>query len=310
MGGIIIKHLKILTSVAIVTIMVCFAELLGEPEIIFPEAAALAMGALINNRQPWNADRLRILVCMAVSASIGWAISSYVNTFLCLKIIVGLFFCLLLLALSRCTLFPLVSACILPIMTNVKSIIYPVSVTVLSAIIIMVQYVMENNKVKQPTAFKPVDFNIKNASKKWGIILFTVALMSFAAEISGALFIIAPPLIVMLFEFMQKNSKPAKNPFIIFFLTGLCACLGTCIRLMFCDMLNLPLTIAALVISILVFYFMSIIHMPFPPACALSLLPLIINEDRLTAYPFEVMIGCAALIAVSETVVKKLYKGV
>lgn len=305
----IIKNLRILASAVMVTLMVFIAELSGQTEMIFPEAAALVMGAWITGKQPWNTDRSRIVVCMTVSAFVGWIISAFLSTFLCIKIIIGFAICLILLILSKCTLFPLISACILPIMTNVKSVFYPVSVMILSAIIIIVQYAMEIKKIRKPVRFCPVIFDLKTDGKKWLVIFSLVVFMALAVEFSGASFILAPPLIVLLCEFMQKDSKPAKTPFIMFFLTGLCACFGTCMRLMLCDMLHLPLTAAALIISVSVFYFMMMINTPFPPACALSLLPLIITTDQLPPYPFEVMFGCAVLIIVSELTVKKLYKG-
>jgi len=49
-------------------LMFFLAEILGEKEIIFPETAALVIGALLSPKHIWRVNREKMLLYMSVSA--------------------------------------------------------------------------------------------------------------------------------------------------------------------------------------------------------------------------------------------------
>ena len=57
-----------LVFILTVTLMTGVSELTSEPEIIFPEAAAIALGAIISPRLPWKVNKLSALILVFICA--------------------------------------------------------------------------------------------------------------------------------------------------------------------------------------------------------------------------------------------------
>ena len=85
-----------LVFILTVTLMTGVSELTNEPEIIFPEAAAIALGALIAPGLPWKVNKISALMLVFICAVAGLTISRYVLLPLEYKLIIayitGLFF--------------------------------------------------------------------------------------------------------------------------------------------------------------------------------------------------------------------------
>ncbi|MGN0470104.1 MAG: hypothetical protein ACI4GV_04225 [Acutalibacteraceae bacterium] len=293
------QNIKIWISVSIITLSVLTAELIGNYEIIFPEIAALASGALVAEKQPWEVSRIKMLVLMSVSAFAGYGLSAFVNIPLFFKVIIGFLFCAVMLLCTRCTIFPMISACILPVLMHTESLYYPVSVIIMTAIIVLVQWLFEKYKLSIPRKHKPVIYEKKTEALRW-IFLFA-ALAAFAAVATGfnITFIIAPPLIVTLCEFSYTDSKARKKPLIIFFMISLFACMGACVRMVMCQILHLPITLAIFIVTVAIIYISVLMKVIFPPACAVALLPFIIDSKAVFIYPLEIILGSALFITLS-----------
>lgn len=169
----------------------------------------------------------------------------------------------------------------------------------MTAIIVLVQWLFEKYKLNIPRKHKPVIYEKKTETLRW-IFLF-VALVSVAAVALGFdfKFIIAPPLIVTLCEFSYTESKARKKPMIIFLVISFFACMGACVRLILCQTLHLPITFAMFIVSIAVIYISVLMKVIFPPACAVALLPFIIDSNAVFIYPLEIIIGSAIFITLS-----------
>lgn len=302
-------HIRIWISVIMITGMFLIAEVFGESEIIFPETAALTIGAWIAEKQPWKASRKQIAVLMTMSAFTGYIISAFFEIPLFFKIISGFIFCAVSLILTKCTMLPMVSACILPVLIGTESIIYPISVTVITLIIVFVQWFMEKYNIKTPSSYEPVICDKKTEISRWIFLFAVVIAASAAATICDVIFVIAPPLIVSFCEFSYTDSKARKSPVLIFLIISLCACFGTCSKLLLCNIMDLPVTLAAFIVAAAVLYFINSVNKLFPPVGALALLPFIINNDKVFLYPFEVMAGSAVFITLSMIFGKYIEKG-
>lgn len=293
------QNIKIWVSVTIITLTVLTAELIGNYEIIFPEIAALAAGALVADKQPWEVSRIKMLVLMSVLAFVGYGLSAFVDIPLFFKIIIGFLLCASMLLCTRCTIFPIISACILPVLMHTESLYYPVSVIIMTAIIVFVQWLFEKYKLNIPRKHTPVIYEKKTEFLRW--IFLLIALASVAAVATGfnISFIIAPPLIVTLCEFSYTDSKARKKPLTIFFMISLFACMGAFARLVICQTFHLPITFAVFIVTAAVMYISVLLKVIFPPACAVALLPFIINSEMLFVYPLEIIIGSAVFITLS-----------
>ncbi|MBR1721236.1 MAG: hypothetical protein IJ727_01925, partial [Treponema sp.] len=70
-------------------------------------------------------------------------------------------------------------------------------------------------------------------------------------------------------------------------------------RFFFSMTLNLPLTLAALISGLAVLALVRLFDFPFPPACAMALLAMLIPEEAVLPYPAEVFAGITALTSAS-----------
>ncbi len=285
-------NIKIWLSVGLVTLMFFLAEILGEKEMIFPETAALVIGAWVSPKHVWRTNREKMLLFMSIAAGAGYYISAYIEDApMYLKIVVGMLVCMALVLISQTTMLPLISACILPILTEVNNIIYPISVIILTTAVISVQILLEKKKLKKVYKYKPIFYDVGLEIKRWVFIIIVMAVMTGLALWLDLKFIIAPPLIVAFCEFTYKKSSVRKIPVPILIMLSLSAFLGAFTRLLLCTALHLPLTVAVIGVITLVLYAMKMIKVYFPPVGAIALLPFIISEDELYFYPVEVMLG-------------------
>ncbi len=293
-------QIKLWLSVAIITVMVLVGELLGDTEVIFPEIAALTIGGLIAPKQPWRVDRLRMMILMTVSALLGWSISAFLTIPLFFKVMIGLLLCSAVLMISRTTMLPLMSACVLPILIGAKSIVYPISVVVLTGIIIGSQTLLEKTHLRTAEPpFTPITYQPKAEIIRWIGVFLVFGTMAAVATGMNILFIIAPPLVVAFCELSYPDSPARKNPMAIACVIIICACVGVSSRMLICSIGHLPLTLAALVASVIALYVMMLFKKPFPPAGALAILPMIIDENLLMLYPLEVGGSAIVLIALA-----------
>lgn len=136
------KHhdlIKTLLTVIITASMVAAAELTGEKEIIFPEIMALATGALVAPKRSWQVNPSKMIALIASCSVAGVLISSYLPCATWAKALIAFAACQMALPFTATTFAPLVSAMVLPVILGATSWIYPISSTVLTALIVGVR---------------------------------------------------------------------------------------------------------------------------------------------------------------------------
>ena len=151
--------------------MVLAGELTGEKEIIFPEAAALFVGACVMKKSPWRVDKIRMMIVMPIAAAVGLGISVFLDMPMYFRVMSGLVVCVGILLLSRTTMLPLLSACVLPIMTNAKSPWYIASVATITLAAVLLQLIMEKTGLRKKRKFFPVKYNKKAPPEIGGAFL-------------------------------------------------------------------------------------------------------------------------------------------
>ncbi len=290
------RTLKFLLSVGMVTVMVLLSELLHEKEMIFPETAALVIGAWAAPKQSWETNREKMFMSMILSAGIGFYMSAYLEAAIYLKLVVGLTICIAIVLVSRTTMLPVISACVLPILMEVDNIVYPISVVVLTAGVIVVQWFLEKKHLKPRHRYVPLEYDVMAEVKRWLYVLVIISLLAWGALAGGMKFVIAPPLIVLFSEMTYADSPAQKKPVKIFLLTALAAFLGTYARLLLCVFLPLPMALAAAAAFVCLLLFMAILQLYVPPVGAIAILPFLIPRSTLMMYPVQVMAGSALLI--------------
>ena len=146
----------------IVLVMVGTSQLLNNPEIIFPEITALAIGSFLAPKQAWKTSSLKLVFLIMIYAVIGVLMVKYLHVSLFIKVVIGFTLCQMGLILSKTTFAPLISACILPLLLNTDTWIYPLSATIMSFIIIVIQKQLQKKHYIHDYHYQPVTFDYRH----------------------------------------------------------------------------------------------------------------------------------------------------
>lgn len=138
-------------ALLMILLMVGTAEILKEKEIIFPEMAALTIGMWIVDKRVWRIKRWQMPVLMTIGAYVGISIVRFSSLPLVFNLILAFMFAALCLLLTQSSLFPLISACILPDFIKNRKLDLPIICFIMSLIIVLIQKWMEGNDLRKAT---------------------------------------------------------------------------------------------------------------------------------------------------------------
>ena len=276
-------------------VMVAFSELLGEKEIIFPEVAALCAGCFLAPRLVWRTSYLRMLLCISICAILGVLIVLFVPFPLWIQFSLGFIIGQFVLFFSKTSFAPMISAIALPILIQTKSAVYIIAAFSLTLLIILLSMLLEKLKLKEKNSYEILKQNPKDFFKGLAFRTFFVFLLSFAALRFDVKFCVAPPLLVAFTELTNKNSPASKRFFAVILLVTLCAFVGSLSRFFITISFDYPLTLAVLLTGLVVLGLVRIFSFPFPPACAMSVLAMLIPEKAVVFYPLQVLVGITVL---------------
>lgn len=291
------KLVRSIASVIMIVLMTATSELLNEKEIIFPEIAALVIGAWFVDRQPWRVNRIKLVILMSLSAIVGISIVRFVPLSMFWQVAIGFAFAGVSLTVSKTTLVPMISACILPIYLRTTTIIYPISVFAMVLIITLVQKLFEAGNYIEQVSYQPVDMSFREGLFYYGKRILVFLILAWWPIHKGQLYVIAPPLIVTFIEFTNVKAKLRVQYTKIIVIVGIAAVIGTISRLYLYESQGVSLTVCTLLIVISMLLFFSFYNISFPPAGAIGMLPLILKLEGLIYYPILVVLGCLILVA-------------
>lgn len=297
------KHIKNILPAALtvltVMLMTAAAEFSGEKEILFPEIAAIAAGALIAPKFAWKTSKLRLFVLICIGSVLGLLISMFVPLALSVKLCIAFLAASLLFQFSGTTFAPVISSVVLPVMLGTNSVIYPIAAAVLTFLILMERMLTEKLEIAEKSEFSPEPMPDKNAlvrlAARWLIGSIAIVL----AVGTGFGFAVAPPLLVAFTEFCRKNSAVRKKPVAITLLIAGCALVGAVCRSVF-TLLGWKMFAAAGVTMLIVCIIMKSAKLFVPPAAALSVLAFLIPEEAVITYPLQIAAGTVIFVLVGR----------
>ena len=301
------KYKRYFISLVLILAMVSIAEITGEREIIFPEVAALVVGSWVLEKQPWKVSKVGLVGLMTLCSIVGVLIVRYVNLGLTIEVLIGLVFTGLILKLSKTTLVPIISACILPIVLRTETWVYPISVFILTILIVSIKYFIEDYGVSEVREeFKEEITKLeRNTSlrKKEFIrllkIFITVGILTYFSVKFNITLLIAPPLIVAFIELTNEHCKFRQRSKSLLLLFIVVAILGFIFRIGFNEYLGLPLWLCTIFLLISLFICLEIFNMYFPPVAAIAVLPMLLTSKQVMFYPFQIAIGCFIFITIA-----------
>ena len=292
------KIIEIACFLLVVFCMVLLSIVVGEKEIIFPEVGAIAAGMFLTPHMSWMTNGRRMFLLLIVCGVIGMAIVRFVPLPLVVQMIIGYACALLIQSYSGTSFMPMISALVLPVLLQTKSVWYLISLIVFTLMIILLRHLLEKCGVKPREEYIPVQKNLPLTLTVFR--LFVAAVMICIAIYTGWRFMAAPPLLVAFTELSAYNNKVIRrHPVRVIILLTLSAASGAYVRIVF---LRLPdiFTIVSLLISAVIFLIVFYHTGPMvPPAGAAMTLAYLVPEKALPTYPIQVFAGILAYVVIT-----------
>ena len=299
---------RYLSALVMILLMIEVAELFNEKEIIFPEMAALTIGMWIVNKRVWRVKYWQMLLLMTQGACAGVLIVLYSPFSLIINVAIAFLGAAIGLLLTRASLFPLISACVLPVLLRTESWIYPLSVFVMTLIIIVVQRWMVHRGIREPIVYEPVERNWSADSLRWSSLLMSVIAVACLAVYTSNFYFIIPPLIVMYVEFVNSKAGFRNRPVLTILLLVSGSLVGSLFQWIGYYFLGLPETVVALFIFIILFTLFEWLGKFFAPVGAMALIPMLLPKEALFSLPFQVFIGATLFIGIGMIFFQQCYK--
>lgn len=287
-------------------LMIEVSEWLGDKEILFPEMAALVLGLWVVDKKIWTVSRPMLILLMTVCAVFGILLVRYSPFPLLANIAISFVFTSLCLIITRTSLIPITSAAMLPVLMGTHSLVYPISVFIMSILVVSGQWFLEKNKLRQTTPLHTKKHHIHNP-KHWFKLLFWLLLIAIIPVSTGKIYFIVPPLVVMFIEFSSSTAGFRNRPLQVYLIMVIAALLGSLFQYYLHTIVGLPLVFTVLLLFTCLFLLFEIVGKPFAPACAIALVPMIIPQENVLSYPFQVAIGTAIFLFVALFFFQKCY---
>jgi len=300
--------------IVLVVVMCIISEYTGEKEIIFPEIAALAIGAWTMKKSPWGNKSFHFWLSPTIAALTGLVITRFLPYAPFLMISGAFVLVTLQLSIIGSEVSPSLSAAILPILMHTQSWYYPLSVFILTGIIAGGKKLIDSYYDKNYTCEKYVEVSRKrkkfNPTKRELInsskLLTSIIMVSAVALYFHLNYIIAPPLIVAFVEFTKVKEKIYLNTVRVFILLTCAAILGVIWLYFIYYLMNWPIWISSALSMICILLIFHFLKFSFPPAAAITLLPIIIPFNSLWMYPWEVLVGSTIFLLINLVWFKKV----
>lgn len=302
------KIIRYAASIVMLTVMVAAAEFSGENEILFPEMAALTVGMWIVDKRVWQVTRPKLVALMTVGAVAGVCIVRYSPLPFLANIAVAFAFPAVCLMVSRTTLIPQISACMLPVLLGTRSWIYPAAVLGMSLLIVLGQRAMVRCGLRKETVCVAAPRDLKAEGIRWLLLLCTVIAVAAIPVSMGSVYFILPPLIVMYVELSNSKAGFRSRPLQVFSFMVAAVLLGSMGTYFGHTVMGLPKFVVVLPVLVCLFGLFESQGKYFAPAGAAALVPMIIPAEDLLLFPVQVAAGAALFIALSMLLFQRCYR--
>lgn len=298
--------IRYILAITIISLMGAASMTLRDKAVIYPPAAAMLLGLIIKERQPWHVSPWNIPVLLTSSALVGIILAARLEAYPVTALSLGFLLTGALLLITEATLFPTLATCLLPIVLHNTSWTYPASVLMLSTLTILISTLITREGWRQ-TAIPSFHIARRISMGKvrhWLLMWISMLPLLIAAQQLHKNALISPPLIVVLVSLCQPDDRKHRHPRRVLATIFLSSCSGAFCRMALLDGLSMPLYIVmpfAMALSLMVMNYMRLI---MPPIAALSLLPFALSGNVLL-FPLLVSAGAAYMLLCTRTEVRK-----
>ncbi|KAA2239358.1 HPP family protein [Chitinophaga agrisoli] len=303
-----LKLIRYALALMMIGLMVGVSQWLEQPEVLFPEMAALALGLWVADKRIWLVSRPMLVILMTVCAVFGVLLVRYSPFPMLINVAISFVFTSLSLIITRTTLVPVTSAAMLPLLFGTDSLVYPLSVFIMCIIVVAGQWLLEKSALRQVIISGKKATHKGHNPKHWTKLLLYVLLIAALPLYIGKPLFIVPPLIVMFIEFSSSAAGFRNRPFQVYLLVVIAATVGAIFQYYLHIVLGVSEAYTALLLSVCVFILFEIVGKLFVPASAIALVPMIIPESEVLAYPFQIAVGAAVFLFAAMFFFQKCYR--
>lgn len=295
-------------ALVMIVLMIGIAELLHEKEIIFPEMAALTIGMWIVDKRVWRVKYWQMLSLMTGGACAGVLLVIYSPFSLVVNVAFAFLLAAIGLLLTRASLFPMISACVLPVLLKTESWVYPLSVFIMTLIIIMTQRLMEHFGMRKIITYEAAERHWRADGFRWLSLMVSVFAVACLAVYTSNFYFIIPPLMVAYVEFVNSKAGFRNRPVLTILLLFIGSLVGTVFQLVGYYYLGLSETVVALFIFIVLFTLFEWLGKFFAPVGAMALIPMLLPPETLPWLPLQALVGAVLFIAIGMVFFQQCYK--
>ncbi len=294
-----------LTVAVIVLLMVWMAGFINDREIIFPEIAAIATGALLAPKYTWRVSKTRIFVLLLLCGLCGMGIVYFLPLSLTGQMMTAAVLSQIIYLYSGTTFAPLVSGIVLPVLLQTRSVWFLISLVLFTGIILGASSICEKYQIRPANVYAKTDAPAKKDFIAAGISCAVMCLMIAAAIHLGTPFAAAPPLLVAFTEFCKPGTHIQEKWAKYLALLTSCAFIGAFARYLITVQGGFPLYLAATMAILVFFLVLHALKIYLPPAGAMVLLAMLIPEKAILVYPLQIFVGAAMYLGVSVLYAKR-----
>jgi hypothetical protein len=271
-----------LLAFALILVMVASSILLKDPEIILPEIAAMAVAMWVYREAGWIRQPSKIFLAPSFTAVIGFLVNQ-LHIAQVGKVILTLILMMLFLRIIRSNLGPSIATGLIPVVTDANEWSFLISVFVFTFILMLGVLIFGLKGIE-----KKVDIQYKYKLVYLAIVLAWIGLCS----LFGYELIAIPPILVVVYEILQKPMYSGKMAFKQGLVLTISATVGTLLYFAIDSWI-----LVTLLDLILMYILLQIVGIRLPAVYAFPLLPFIFPDHLIAKLPLGSLVTCVFLFA-------------
>ncbi|MED1490645.1 MULTISPECIES: hypothetical protein [Bacillaceae] len=270
-------------SFAYIIAMMTTSVILKDHENILPEVAAMAIAMWVWRDAGWIRQPSKIFLAPSITALIGFVVNQLPISYLG-KVILTLILMMLFLRIIQSNLGPSIATGLLPVVTNATEWSFVISVFILTFLLMLGVLIFGLHK--------GLEKKVKIQYKYMVVFLVLIFVWIALCSIVGYQLAVIPPILVVVFESLQKPMYNGKMAFKQGLVLTISATIGTLLYFSIDSWI-----LATFLDMILMLILLYIVGIRVPAVYAFPLLPFVFPDEIVAKLPLGSFITCIFLLS-------------